>query len=449
MNLNRQRVAVLLVFILVAGLLVWIVLANPPSDTDKIYIHMVIHGVPVGGKTTEEAVAALNARYQPELAELRIRYELDGEAVAERGYEDFGARFDFSEVVETAWEYSRSQNVFRRFLRWLGRPYEITEPPFFCFDPAKIETEIAKIADKLHQNPVNARFFMENGKISILPEAAGRAVDTHLATAHTQDLLLQLAGGTVSLATRILPPRYTQADLGFTVSVLGSYQTPCFGGFDEPRTRNIHRAANRIHNQMIFPGEVFSAGTVIGAYLPNSGYEAALVLVNGEPAEDIGGGVCQVATTLYNAVLLAELNVVQRHNHSVRVSYADFGFDATLSGDWFDLKFMNDSRHPILITSEMNGNQLHVALHGFESRPAGRTIRFTSERTNTTSPEPYKEVIDAGLPPGERIIMLEAVMGYTYEVFKHIYKNGQAVERVKINTSTYRPLQGVMHVGRG
>jgi len=82
-----------------------------------------------------------------------------------------------------------------------------------------------------------------------------------------------------------------------------------------------------------------------------------------------------------------------------------------------------------------------------ETRPAGRTIRFTSERTNITSPEPYKEIPDPDLLPGERVIVLESVLGYTYEVFKHVYLNGKVVERVSVNTSVYRPLQGVMHVG--
>lgn len=430
-----------------AALLALIVIINPPADTDKIYIHMSIHGVPVGGLTPDEANEALHERFHPELVPLRIHYTLEGDAVAERGFEDFSARFDFTEVVEAARHYGHSRNLFRRIARWLGRPYEITSPPVFRFDTGKIETEINKIAENLHRSPVNARPSMENGRVIILPESAGQAIDIPLAVEETTFLLSQLMGGTVELTARVLPPRYTKNDLNFTVSVLGSYQTPYAGGFDEARVRNIQRAARRIHNKVVFPGEIFSAGTVIGAYLPGNGYEAATVLVNGEPAEDIGGGVCQVATTLYNAVLRAELSVVQRHNHSARVSYADFGFDATLSGDWYDLKIRNDFTHPILITTEMGGGRLFVALHGFETRPAGRTIYFTGERTNVIEPEPYKEVHDASLEPGERVIMLEAVAGYTYEVFKHVYMNGNAVDRVKINTSTYRPLQGVMHIG--
>jgi vancomycin resistance protein YoaR len=447
LNLNRQRVIVLAVFALTAGLLALIVLLTQPSDTDRIYIHMAIHGVPVGGKTAEEAEEALQTRYHPELAALRIRYTLDGEEIAERGYEAFGARFDFTEAVEAAHRYGNARNLWRRITRLLGRPHEITILPLLRYDPSKIEKEVTEIAGKLHLTPVNARHTMENGRIIILPETPGREIDTASAIGETAHIITRLTGGTVALTAHVLPPRYSQNDLDFTVSVIGAYQTPYLGGFDNPRIRNIQRAARRIHNQVILPGEVFSAGSVIGAYLPGNGYEAALVLVNGEPVEDIGGGVCQVATTLYNAVLRAELDVVQRHNHSARVGYVDFGFDATLAGTWYDLKFQNTTNHPILLTTEVGGGRLHVALYGFETRPSGRTIRFTSQRVKVTEPEPYKEVSDTALEPGERIIMLEAVAGYTYDVFKHIYMNGNAVDKVKVNSSTYRPLQGVMHVG--
>jgi vancomycin resistance protein YoaR len=156
-----------------------------------------------------------------------------------------------------------------------------------------------------------------------------------------------------------------------------------------------------------------------------------------------------VATTLYNALLRAELTVVQRHNHSARVGYVDPGFDATLAGTWYDLKFKNSTNQPLLLTAEIRSGRLHINLHGFETRPTGRTIRFTGERTQLTDPAPCKEIIDTTLARGERVQVLEAVQGYTYEVYKHVYTNGIATDRVRVNTSTYKPLQGVVHVGAG
>ena len=102
----------------------------------------------------------------------------------------------------------------------------------------------------------------------------------------------------------------------------------------------------------------------------------------------------------------------------------------------------------MLITSHIHSNALHVAIHGNEQRPANRSIQFSSRRVDIIAPEPYKEVEDASLAPGERIITLESQMGYKYEVFKHVLIDGQEVEQVKVNTSSYRPLQGIISIGR-
>jgi len=330
----------------------------------------------------------------------------------------------------------------------LGRPHKITEAPALIYDPARVDAGLRAAADKLQTPPTNASFVYENGQIIIIPEAPGRAVNIQHAAEQLNSLVSGLSGGEVAMQTSPVPPRFTTDDLNFTVSALGAASTQLIPGQDDPRARNVRRASERIHNQMLYPGEVFSASALVGAHLPGSGYEAAIVLVRGEPTEDIGGGICQAVTTLYNAVLMAELSVVQRHNHSARVSYVDYGFDATIAGDYYDLKFKNNTSHPILITSWMDHTALHVHIYGNEQRPANRTVHFTSTRVDIIPPEPYKEVIDINLAPGERIVTLESQMGYRFEVYKHVYIDSQEVERVRVNTSQYRPLQGIISIGR-
>ena len=430
------------------GLLaVGIFLFFPRADAELIYVHMVIHGVPVGGMTAEEADTALRERFAPELEALQLRFALDGDEVAVRNFAAFGVWFDFADVVEAAREYSNERNMRRRMARLLGRPHEIDMLPVFRFDADNVDAIVRELAADLNQTPVNARFYHQNGAITVKPGAMGRTMDINAAISATTEALAALADSTVALHVEAVRPRYTRDDLNFTVSVLGAYQTPQLGNANDARARNIDRASSRIHNQFILPGEVFSAGTVIAAHLPDSGYEAALVLVRGQPVEDVGGGVCQVATTLYNAVLRAELTVVQRHNHSAPVSYADYGFDATLAGTWYDLKFKNSTNQPILLTSEITGGRLYITIHGYETRAAGRTIRFTSERTSIIEPDPCRVVTDTTLAPGERIRKQDPVRGFTYEVFKHIYQNGTFQSRERVNVSTYRALPGLVHAG--
>jgi vancomycin resistance protein YoaR len=149
---------------------------------------------------------------------------------------------------------------------------------------------------------------------------------------------------------------------------------------------------------------------------------------------------------LYNAVLLAELPVVERHNHSAKVHYADYGFDATIAGDYYDLKFKNDTPHPLLIVSEAQSGRLSVSLYGYDSRSAGRSLVFTAELVEVFPSPPEQLKKDPGVPTGEEWLVTESQEGYRYELYKNIYENGQRVERVKINTSIYKPVAGVVLV---
>jgi len=448
LKLSNKVLAALTVTTAALALLVLAIALNPPVPADRLYNNMYIHGLAVGGLTINEAEAALMQQFQPGLDQRTISFTHEGQDITTLSYRDLGIHLDFSAALQDARDYGNKRSLPARIVRFMGRPHKISTQPALRYDQAAIDARLQSVAARLQTPPTNAGFAYENGRIIITPEAPGRAVDIQAAAMEIQRLITNLSQGVVVMQTSPLSPRFTADDMRFTISELGTYYTAIASGEDEPRVRNVRRASERIHNQMLYPGDVFSASAHMGAHLPGSGYEAAIVLVRGEPSEDIGGGICQVVTTLYNAVLLAELSVVQRHNHSARVSYADYGFDATIAGDYYDLKFKNNTAHPILITSHVQASALQISIHGLETRPANRTIQFSSHRVDVIPPEPYKEVIDANLAPGERIVTLESQMGYRFEVYKLIFVDGQEVERVKVNTSSYRPLQGIINVGQ-
>ena len=429
------------VAVVVLGLVAVAVTLGQGNTSDKIPRNTYIHGIAVGGLRPIEAEAALMAHFQPILDTQEIQFTLKGEAKGTFPFTAFGARLDFAHLVATA------QN--RRVLPLIGRSHHISEQPPLVVVPEQAQSVFAGLARDINIAPHNATFFMEDGKIIVSPEKAGQAIDLPLLATGTEQVLNTHTSGVVDIATHVVAPTYTKADFAFPVSVLGSFRTRYRDDDSAPRIHNVALASSRIHNQVLFPGEVFSAGGAIGAHLPNSGYQSAIVLVRGEPVEDIGGGVCQVVSTLYNAALVAELPILQRHNHSAPVSYVEKGFDATVAGDYLDLKFKNDTSHPILIVSLMKEGELHITIHGLESRPPGRTIRFAAQRTQVTQPEGYREILDTALARGQRHILLESQMGYTVELHKHVYIDGVEVETVKINTSIYKPLQGIVAIGAG
>ena len=431
------------------SLVVIIFLMFPRHEESRIYSNVFIHGVNVGGMNFEEANASLMDRFQPGLEAQSIRFIKNDEAAVEYLFTDFDARFDFSELVEVALGYNYLKDLPFRLARLFGRKIEILEPPQLVFSPDKLEDIMKNISLKFDIVPQNASFYYENGYILIKEERIGSGVNTEAATLQAKEILNSFLSNTVHLNVVEVRPMYTSGDLNFTKSTLAYYETRYHGGENDPRVKNIKIASERIHNQMLYPNQVFSAGQIIAAHLPNSGYEISIVLVNGEPVEDVGGGVCQVVSTLYNAVLRAELEIVQRHNHSARVSYVDMGFDATVAGDYYDLKFKNTTPHPLLITSSVKDGVLNITLFGYETREESRSLRFEARQVELILPDEYKEVEDDTLNPGEYYVILESQMGYRIELFKLVYVNGVQTEEIKVNTSTYKPLQGVIAIGVG
>ena len=409
--------------------------------------HVYIHGVHVGGLNAAEANAVLMQHFQPALDVLVITYTLDGVNMGEFTFADFGTVFDFSPLVGEALEYGAARRP--RLLQFVSGVRNFDGIVSLVTSPDMVREHFAKLEDLVRQDAKDATFIVEQGVIVVRPDVTGRSLDTALAITDTQAVIESLASGEVVLQITTMAAKYTTSDFTFKVSTLGTFVTLYTGGENEPRVYNVRLAASRVHNQVIQPGQVFSAGQVIAAHKPDTGYKEAVVLVNGEPTYDVGGGVCQVVSTLYNAVLAAELTVVQRHNHSAPVSYVERGFDATVAGDYYDLKFKNCTPHPIIIATTMQAGELRVTIYGYDSRPKERSIRFSVRRVELVQPGPYREIVDPSIPRGERQLVLASQMGYHVELIKHVYMHGEQVEEIKINASVYKALPGVVAIGTG
>jgi len=448
--LHRVKLTILVIAIIcLCVLILTFVIGSQPENADRIYTRIYIHGIPVGGLNATEAEAILMENFQPSLESQTIKFSLNDEIVAEFTFAQFGAHYDFSNLVQEAMDYSQLRNLPRKVGRMIGLTYKIDTPAQLKITPQRVEGVFSGLSRQIDVMPQNASFAMKDGNIVVSTEVIGRGIDMQALALATEEVLRSLESGTIVLTLYDILPEYTAADFEFTVSVLGSFRTKYTGDDTDPRVYNVRLASDRINNQVLYPGETFSAGALIAAHKPNSGYKSAIVLVRGEPVEDIGGGVCQVVTTLYNAVLVAELPVTQRHSHSAPVSYVESGFDATVAGDYYDLKFKNDSEHPILVVSQMRNGELIITIHGYETRPPGRSISFSTNRVKVTPPEPYREIVDTSVPFGERYVLLESQLGLHVELLKQVYMDGKEVEVVKINTSIYKPLQGVIAIGAG
>nr|WP_243735197.1 VanW family protein [Paenibacillus turpanensis] len=204
----------------------------------------------------------------------------------------------------------------------------------------------------------------------------------------------------------------------------------------EGRVHNIESTASVIHDQLLAPGEVFDYGKAVRETEKKFGYRSSTVIIDGNFAPGVGGGICQVSTTLYGAVLRAGLEIVERKNHSLPISYVPKGQDATFSSGWINFRFRNNTGSHLLIRTQSNHNVLTVKLFGRMDPAVSYSIK--SEVVETLQP-PVKYIKDNSLPKGSVKLLKTGKTGYIVETYRYKLVNGKIESKEKISRDTYKP----------
>lgn len=219
---------------------------------------------------------------------------------------------------------------------------------------------------------------------------------------------------------------------------LGSFTTG-YEASSESRKKNIEVAAAKIDQTIIMPGDIFSCNEILQPYTAENGYDIANSYEGGRIVSSYGGGVCQIASTLYNAVLQAELEIVERHSHSMTVSYVELSRDAAIAGDYMDFKFENNTNHPIIIQANAKLGKLTFELIGEEERDIqNRRIEYQTYVIQEVPPPDDVITYDETMPLGFTKVTQAAHIGYETELYKIIYVGGKEVDHMKVNQSYYQ-----------
>ncbi|MCA1059044.1 VanW family protein [Rossellomorea aquimaris] len=219
---------------------------------------------------------------------------------------------------------------------------------------------VSEVQKKVYTPPQNA-YINDLGRI--VPEKAGNKLDERKFRELTTDYLYSRGDKLSDPPLLTLYPKVDSEILAhIRTQKIGQYVT-YFNRHNEERTKNISLATEKINNTVVFPGEVFSFNKVVGKRTKEKGYKKAPVIVKGELSEDIGGGICQVSSTLFNAVDQAGVAILERYHHSKRVPYVPEGRDATVSWYGPDFTFKNAYNQPLLIRAKILGGQVVVTVH--------------------------------------------------------------------------------------
>lgn len=235
-----------------------------------------------------------------------------------------------------------------------------------------------------------------------------------------------------------------------TDDILGEFTTS-FDTSSKERKQNIAVAADKINGYILYPKDEFSACEVLAPFTKENGYKTARGFADGQIVDSIGGGACQVTSTLYNAVLGAELTVLERHAHSMTVSYVDLGHDAAIAENLKDFRFLNSMDTPIVIEANTKDDRsLTIRIRGIDSRNhEKRSFYFETKILEEINPGESVISYDDHQSKDYVKITQSAKKGYTVKVYKIINNDGTFLEPILINESIYQPSPQRMIVGTG
>lgn len=296
--------------------------------------------------------------------------------------------------------------------------------------------DINKIYNDIHKDVQNA--YYEEDPFKVYPEIIGVSFNLDNAKA-----LLEEDKNEYTIDLEYTYPEITINDLNINIfrDKLSSFTT-YYDTSNKDRAKNLELASEKINGKIVAPGEEFSYNFVVGARTIEAGYKEAKIYSNGQVIDGIGGGICQLSSTLYNAVFFANLDVTERYNHMFLTSYVKEGRDATVAYGSKDFKFKNNRSFPIKIETTVNSGIVTCAIYGIKEETE-YDISFDVETVSSVEPS-VKYEYDASLKLGEQKIKQAGSNSMTVNVYKIVKLNGSIISKTFIYQDIYKPLEKIV-----
>lgn len=431
-----------LVLAVAIGLLTAIVGVQRLVATDAIVPNVTIGGVAVEGLSEQEALMVLQRDLLPRLpAEVELTYSGGSYRLAP---ERLGATVMLRQAVAAAHRIGREGGLINQLSTHLRLWHKGIDVPVRAHvAEQKLRRTLIELVGHINCPPRNAQITVVDEKVETVPGQTGISLQVEDSLAGLRVALADPWRHQIALVVEVQPPAIAAEDLADIEVVLSSYSTP-FNPGKVGRTHNLELAMNRINEAVLKPGEEFSLNTIVGPRLTKEGYRSADIFREGEVVPETGGGVCQVTSTIYNAALLANLEILQRHHHSRPVVYCPSGHDATVYYGQIDMRFRNSLAYPILILGGREGNRLWTKILGKKEDDYDVKLVRTDVAKLSFG---VKETNDLELAMGMRQIETPGRAGERVTLFREVYKDGELIDRQRMHTDVYRPQTEIVRVG--
>lgn len=425
-------------------------------DRDVIYPGVFVDGVHMGDMTPEEARKALSVSDGTVGGAFSVTVQI-GDHTWTLDSSNVPAQRDLGNVLEKAYAYGRTNTteihttLRTPFRQRVDAAMELRQSGVnlttsASYDHAAVRAIVDEIAAYVTRDPVDAQIYSfdyNTRTFSFTESQPGVTLDSDLLYEKITAALDRWEKGTVVTADPIITqPAITTEQLASNFNLIAAYTTQTTK--DANRNTNIDLACKAINGTALLPGETFSFNETTGQRTTDKGYKSAGAIAAGQSIEEVGGGICQVSSTLFNAVARANLEIVSRSPHAWPSTYVNIGEDATVNWPNLDFKFRNNTDNPVFIITYYRDREMCAEIWGV-SLGEGVSIDLQSTVVQTTQPpDEIRYVYNAELPFGTSKTTVKARAGYVVETYKVWYKDGVETSRELLHKSTYKSYQQVV-----
>jgi vancomycin resistance protein YoaR len=409
-NKNVIMVGIISFIVIVAGISIptYKVYSKVKSFDNYIYPTVKINGEDVSGKTVEEAKKLLSDKYQTPIGDKKINVKVN-DKIYKINYSQIDANYGINNAVEQAFNYGRDKNIIDKY-KLIKNPVLKSIQMSFNYNSKPIDNFINTIQKDVNIAPKDASVVKNGNGFQVTPDVDGSKLNTDELN---KNIIVSINGNlgedtNVQGNMEVEKAKRTKEILSTINTQISTFSTN-YGSISGPsRVNNIQLATNTITGLVLMPGDNFSFNGVVGQRTAAKGYQSAPVDIGTQTSQGLGGGICQVSTTLYNAVLLAGIKATERMHHTIHSLYVPLGYDATVDWDNLDYQFKNTLPFPIYI----------------EGSSANGTETFNIYSNSSLLSKNYKVVSNAG--PGLKV-----------KVYLQTYQNGQMIGNDLIANDTY------------
>lgn len=404
----------------------------------------------LSGMTSDQASAAVE-EFISQLESVEVTLlAADGNQITVTAGE-LGLSWANPELVSEAMQLGTQGNVIERYkiLKDLENENKIY-PILISFDLQTINDFLIEECAIYDVDAVDAYLVREDDQFQVVEGQVGYKLDVETSIDRINDYLTgewDYQTCSIQLDVAVEQPRGSVEELSVVQDILGTCTTS-FNSSNSARGANVINGCNLINGITLYPGDEFSTYDAVAPFTERNGYYMAGSYLNGKVVDSLGGGICQVSTTLYNAVLGAELEVTERHNHSMIVTYVDPSADAAIAESaGKDFRFVNNLDYPIYIEGYTQNKRITFNIYGKETRDEGYEVRYESEILEVINPTSDTIYADPSLPLGYIGNVESAHIGYKARLWKIVLQDGVEVSRTLVNSSTYKMVPRSATVG--